>query len=131
MDRVFKLVERDDQMPEPSTPVIPSWNGEIEFKNVWFAYVDGDGQPDWVLRDVSFTVQAGERVAFVGATGREKLRCQPHLSVHDFQEGQILIDGVEIRNIPGGIGARIEVMLQDVFSLVARCENVAARLKRE
>ena len=62
-DRVFKLLKKDDQMPEPSTPVIPSWNGEIEFKNVWFAYVDGDdGQPIGCC-DV-FTVQAGERVAF-------------------------------------------------------------------
>ena len=88
-DRVFKLLEKDDQMPEPSSPVIPSWQGEIEFKNVWFAYVDGDdGQPDWVLRDVSFTAQAGERVAFVGATGAgKKLNRQPHLSVLRFSEG--------------------------------------------
>ena len=117
-DRVFKLLEKDDQMPEPSSPVIPSWKGEIEFKNVWFAYVDGDdGQPDWVLRDVSFTAQAGERVAFVGATGAGKSSIVNLISrFYDFQKGQILIDGVEIRDIPmEDLRARIGVVLQDVF----------------
>ena len=55
-DRVFKLLDRDDSIAEPASPLVPSWKGEIVFDDVWFAYVDKeDGTPDWVLRGVSFS----------------------------------------------------------------------------
>jgi ATP-binding cassette subfamily B protein len=117
-DRVFKLLERDDRLPEPAEPIVPTWQGEIEFKNVWFAYVDKeDGTPDWVLRDTSFVVKPGERVAFVGATGAGKSSIVNLISrFYEFQKGEILLDGVDIRSIPvDELRARIGVVLQDVF----------------
>ena len=117
-DRVFKLLDRDDSIPEPKWPVSPSWKGEIAFEDVWFAYVDKeDGSPDWVLRGVSFVVKPGERVAFVGATGAGKSSIVNLISrFYEFQKGRITIDGVDIRDIPvDELRSQIGVVLQDVF----------------
>ena len=117
-DRVFKLLDRDDSIPEPTSPQEPSWQGEIAFEDVWFAYVDKeDGTPDWVLRGVSFVVKPGERVAFVGATGAGKSSIVNLISrFYEFQKGRITIDGVDIRDIPVDmLRSRIGVVLQDVF----------------
>lgn len=117
-DRVFKLLDRDDSIPEPTSPQKPSWQGEIAFEDVWFAYVDKeDGTPDWVLRGVSFVVKPGERVAFVGATGAGKSSIVNLISrFYEFQKGRITIDGVDIRDIPVDVlRSRIGVVLQDVF----------------
>lgn len=117
-DRVFKLLDRDDRIPEPTSPREPSWQGEIAFEDVWFAYVDKeDGTPDWVLRGVSFVVKPGERVAFVGATGAGKSSIVNLISrFYEFQKGRITIDGVDIRDIPVDmLRSRIGVVLQDVF----------------
>ena len=117
-DRVFKLLDRDDSIPEPTSPQEPSWQGEIAFENVWFAYIDKeDGTPDWVLRGVSFVVRPGERVAFVGATGAGKSSIVNLISrFYEFQTGRITIDGVDIRDIPVDVlRSRIGVVLQDVF----------------
>ena len=117
-DRVFKLLDRHDSIAEPASPVIPSWKGEIVFDDVWFAYVDKeDGTPDWVLRGVSFSVQPGERVAFVGATGAGKSSIVNLISrFYEFQKGRITIDGVDIRDIPVDVlRGQIGVVLQDVF----------------
>ena len=117
-DRVFKLLDRDDSIAEPASPVIPSWKGEIVFDDVWFAYVDKeDGTPDWVLRGVSFSVQPGERVAFVGATGAGKSSIVNLISrFYEFQKGRITIDGVDICDIPVDVlRGQIGVVLQDVF----------------
>ncbi len=87
--------------------------GDIEFRNVWFAYVPGE----WILKDVSFKVSAGQTVAFVGATGSGKstilsLICRNY----DIQRGEILIDGVDIRRIKiSSLRSHIGQMLQDVF----------------
>lgn len=117
-DRVFKLLDRDDSIPEPTSPREPSWQGEIAFEDVWFAYVDKeDGTPDWVLRGVSFVVKPGESVAFVGATGAGKSSIVNLISrFYEFQKGRITIDGVDIRDIPVDVlRSRIGVVLQDVF----------------
>ena len=87
--------------------------GEIEFRNVWFAYVPGE----WVLKDVSFHVKPRETVAFVGSTGSGKstilsLICRNY----DIQQGQILIDGIDIRRIKiSSLRRHFGQMLQDVF----------------
>ena len=87
--------------------------GDIEFKNVWFAYNEGE----WVLRDVSFKVNAGQTVAFVGSTGSGKttilsLICRNY----DIQKGEILIDGINIKNIKiSSLRSHFGQMLQDVF----------------
>ena len=117
-DRVFKLLDRDDSIADPASPLVPSWKGEIVFDDVWFAYVDKeDGMPDWVLRGVSFSVQPGERVAFVGATGAGKSSIVNLISrFYEFQKGRNTIDGVDIRDIPVDVlRGQIGVVLQDVF----------------
>jgi ATP-binding cassette subfamily B protein len=87
--------------------------GDIEFKNVWFAY----NEDEWVLRDVSFKVEAKQTVAFVGSTGSGKttilsLICRNY----DIQKGQILIDGIDIRKIKiASLRRHFGQMLQDVF----------------
>ena len=87
--------------------------GEIEFKNVWFAYVG----EDWVLKDVSFTIGAGETAAFVGSTGSGKTTI---LSLivrnYDIQKGSITIDGIDIKKIKlSSLRKQFGQMLQDVF----------------
>ena len=117
-DRVFKLLGRDDRMPAPDAPISPSWAGEIAFHNVSFAYgTKDDGTPDWVLRNVSFHIRPGERVAFVGATGAGKSSIVNLISrFYDFQEGQITLDGLDIRDIAvDELRSNIGVVLQDVF----------------
>jgi ATP-binding cassette, subfamily B, multidrug efflux pump len=95
--------------------------GEIEFRNVWFAYVRSSGQPDadweWVLRDVSFRIRPGERVAIVGHTGAGKTSLiSLLLRFYEPQRGEILFDGVPIRDVPvADLRDRIGLVLQDVF----------------
>jgi ATP-binding cassette subfamily B multidrug efflux pump len=95
--------------------------GEIEFRNVWFAYVrssdDADAEWDWVLRDVSFRARAGERVAIVGHTGAGKTSIiSLLLRFYEPQRGEILFDGVPIRDVPvHELRERIGLVLQDVF----------------
>ncbi len=106
-----------DMVPEvvdaPDAEEADALKGDIEFRHVWFAY---KGE-DWVLKDVSFKVQAGETVAFVGSTGSGKttilsLICRNY----DIQKGQILIDGRDIRTIKiSSLRRQFGQMLQDVF----------------
>jgi ATP-binding cassette subfamily B protein len=90
-----------------------SIRGEVEFKNVWFAY----NNEDWVLKDVSFKVSAGETVAFVGATGAGKSTIINLINrFYDVNKGEILIDGIPVnRYNRDSLRKRIAVVLQDVF----------------
>ncbi len=106
-------------------------DGNIEFKNVWFAYTG----EEWVLKDVSFKVNAGDTVAFVGSTGSGKttilsLICRNY----DIQRGQILVDGVDIKKIKiSSLRRHFGQMLQDVFlfsgtvrsNIVLRSEGIS------
>ncbi len=119
-ERVFKLLDRDIEVVDPAEPaLLPSpTRGAIEFRGVWFAYGDGDdGTPNWVLRDVSFTVQPGEKVAIVGHTGAGKTTIINLLMrFYDVQKGEILLDGVPIHTVAlDDLRARIGLVLQDVF----------------
>jgi ATP-binding cassette subfamily B protein len=67
-DRVFKLLAKDEGMEDPESDSSYAFRGDIEFENVWFAY---EGE-QWVLQDVSFRIEAGQKIAFVGATGAGK-----------------------------------------------------------
>jgi ATP-binding cassette subfamily B protein len=113
-------------------------SGRIEFRNVWFAYrrlegeLEGEGDWDWVLRDISFTAQPGERVAIVGHTGAGKTSLVNLLMrFYEPQRGQILFDGVPIDEFdPLALRERIGLVLQDVF-LFSRDVAYNIRLGRD
>ena len=95
-ERIFTLLDTESSIAEPLSPKEISEVNEIVFDNVWFAY---EGE-DWVLRDVSFRVASGERVAFVGPTGAGKTSIiNLLLRFYDVNKGRILINGVDIREI--------------------------------
>lgn len=113
-EKIFTIFDTEPQVvDEPDAIELERVEGNIEFRNVWFAYVE----EEWVLRDVSFTVGAGDTVAFVGSTGSGKttilsLICRNY----DIQKGQILIDGIDIRKIKiSSLRRHFGQMLQDVF----------------
>ena len=132
-ERVFKLLDTPVEVTSPATPVrLDHVQGRIEFRNVWFAYRGtpgrrsekvpaGDGnppaEPDWVLKDVSFTIEPGETVAIVGHTGAGKTTLiSLLLRFYDVQRGQVLLDGVDLRQLELTELRRLfGVVLQDPF----------------
>ncbi len=119
-ERVFKLLDRDIGIVDPAEPVTLAdpVRGEIEFRDVWFAYGErDDGQPDWVLRGVSFRAAPGEKMAIVGHTGAGKTTIINLLMrFYDVTRGQILLDGVPVDRLRlDDLRARIGLVLQDVF----------------
>ncbi|MCP5453214.1 MAG: ABC transporter ATP-binding protein [Spirochaetaceae bacterium] len=113
-ERVFKLMDDDERIPdEPTGRLAAPVRGRIEFDRVWFAY---KGE-DWVLRDLSFTVEPGETLAIVGYTGAGKSTVGSLLArLWDPQRGEIRLDGVPIRNLPlGELRSSIRPVMQDVF----------------
>jgi ATP-binding cassette subfamily B protein len=112
--RIFKTIDLPVAITSPDKPQKTGRaQGRIEFRNVWFAY---KGE-DWVLKDVSFTVEPGQAVAFVGHTGAGKTTITNLLMrLYDIQKGQILLDGVDVRewDLPA-LRENFAVVLQDVF----------------
>lgn len=112
--RIFEIldtvdVQEDIHRGRPLQQV----RGEIEFKNVWFAYND----EEWILKDLSFKIEAGETAAFVGATGSGKSTIISLLTrFYDIQKGEILLDGVNIKEFNLlDLRRQVSVVLQDVF----------------
>jgi ATP-binding cassette subfamily B multidrug efflux pump len=153
-ERVFKLLDTPAEITEAATTKIPQGPGRIEFDRVWFAYrsvekdekvssslarPDGRGrpspleqlrghpgaEPDWVLRDVSFTIEPGETVAIVGHTGAGKTTIiSLLLRFYDVQRGAIRIDGVDIKEMPlADLRRRFGVVLQDPFLFTGTVEG--------
>ncbi|HEY6332699.1 MAG TPA: ABC transporter ATP-binding protein [Blastocatellia bacterium] len=113
-ERIFKLLDEPVVIESPENPVrMGRARGRIEFRNVWFAY---KGE-DWVLKDVSFLAEPGEKIAFVGHTGAGKTTITNLLlRFYDVQRGEILLDGVDIRLMDlQELRANFSVVLQDVF----------------
>jgi ATP-binding cassette subfamily B multidrug efflux pump len=113
-DRVFDIIDKEDSLEDlDEGEPISAFSGRIEFKNVWFAYVD----ENWVLKDISFTIEPGQNVAFVGATGSGKSTIISLLArFYEIQKGEILIDGKDIRQYKKSDLRRcISVVQQDVF----------------
>lgn len=112
-ERVFKVMDTDEVIENKGTQDIEKVKGEIEFKNVFFAYND----EDWILKDVSFSVKPGETIALVGATGAGKSSVINLLNrFYEYNKGEISIDGVNIREYElFALRKHIGVVLQDVF----------------
>jgi len=112
-ERIFDVLDTDEFTPNMGTKVPEKVHGKIEFKNVWFAYND----EKWVLKDVSFKVNAGETLALVGATGAGKSSIINILSrFYEIQKGSILLDGIDIRDYElNFLRQTISTVLQDVF----------------
>ncbi len=130
-EKIFTIFDIEPKIVDsPDAIELDHISGDIEFKNVWFSYVEGE----WVLKDISFHVKPNETVAFVGSTGSGKstilsLICRNY----DFQKGEILIDGIDIRKIKiSSLRRHFGQMLQDVFlfsgtirsNIVLREENI-------
>lgn len=113
-ERIFKLLDNQTFIKNPDEPVeLKSVQGRIEFKNVWFAYED----ENYVLKDVSFTINPGESVAIVGHTGAGKSTLINILTrFYDIQKGSILLDGIDIRKLDKrDLRQYISIVLQDVY----------------
>ena len=130
-EKVFSIMDIQPQMTDaPDAIELDEVKGDIEFRDVWFSYVPGE----WVLQGVSFHVEPRQTVAFVGSTGSGKstilsLICRNY----EFQKGEILIDGIDIRKIKiSSLRRHFGQMLQDVFlfsgtirsNIVLREENI-------
>ena len=111
--RIFNLLENEDYIANEGTLRPKSLKGEVEFKNVWFAYND----EDYVLKDISLTVKPGETLALVGATGAGKSSVINLLSrFYEINKGEILVDGIHLREYElASLRREIGVVLQDVF----------------
>jgi ATP-binding cassette, subfamily B, multidrug efflux pump len=124
-ERIFKLLDTPADIVSPAVTKRPAGLGRIEFDHVWFAYRDmpeesGNGAnptPDWVLRDVTFTIKPGETVAVVGHTGAGKTTLiSLLLRFYDVQKGAVLIDGVDVKDMDlADLRSRFGVVLQDPF----------------
>jgi ATP-binding cassette subfamily B protein len=149
-ERVFKLLDTPVEIVSPAQPAKAVGKGTIEFDHVWFAYrqleadgaaetevvAESNGHPhahapadssgyDWVLRDVSFTIEPGETVAIVGHTGAGKTTIISLLMrFYDIQKGAIRIDGVDVRRMElTDLRRRFGVVLQDPFLFSGTIEN--------
>lgn len=112
-ERVFKLIDDKEQLEPTSTYMPQTLKGNVEFKNVWFAYND----EDWVLRDVSFKVDEGKSLALVGATGAGKSSIINLINkFYQINKGDILVDGVSVNEYDiYKLRKEVAVVLQDVF----------------
>lgn len=113
-EKIFTVMDEDEFIPEVENPKQPDKiTGKIEFDHVWFAY---DGE-NYVLKDVSFVINPGEKVAFVGTTGAGKSSILNLIGrYYDIQKGHIYIDGIDIRQLSKKqLRSAIGQMQQDVF----------------
>jgi ATP-binding cassette subfamily B multidrug efflux pump len=120
-ERLFQLLDDKTILSiHPAPQPLEHVRGDIEFRNVWFAYnppSDGAQSPEWVLKNISFSIKQGQTVAIVGHTGAGKTTIINLLSrFYDIQQGEIFIDGINIQHVnPHDLRKHIAVVLQDVF----------------
>ncbi len=121
-EKIFTIMDEEPLVKEAAEPVVlPRILGRIEFSHVWFAY----DEENYVLRDVSFVIEPGQKVAFVGATGAGKSSILNLIGrYYDIQKGNIYIDGVDIRQISKRqLRSAIGQMQQDVFIFEGTIES--------
>jgi ATP-binding cassette subfamily B multidrug efflux pump len=127
-ERIFRLLDEPVTITSPAqVRTIDEPRGEIEFRNVWFAYHGGatPEEKDWILRDVSFQVEPGQTLAIVGHTGAGKTTIiQLLLRFYDIQRGEILLDGIDIRQLEMHDLRRLfGIVLQDPFLFTGTLES--------
>jgi ATP-binding cassette, subfamily B, multidrug efflux pump len=142
-ERIFKLLDTPPEITSPTVTKTPEGPGRIEFDHVWFGYrtvpapeasnahVGGGAltcpstEPDWVLRDVSFTIEPGETVAIVGHTGAGKTTIISLLMrFYDVQKGAIKIDGIDVKEMDvADLRRRFGIVLQDPFLFTGTIEG--------
>ena len=112
-EKIFSILDEKPEIVNPKHPRTVAMNGRIEFRHVWFAYE----KEDYILKDVSFCIEPGEKIAFVGATGAGKSSILNLIGrYYDIQRGEILIDGVNIKEIDkDALRHAIGQVQQDVF----------------
>ena len=112
-EKIFTILDIEPEIKDEEDAIDVDIIGNIEFKNVWFSYVD----EEWILKDVSFSINSKDVVAFVGATGAGKTTILSLITRnYDIKKGQILIDGIDIKKIKiSSLRSQIGQMLQDVF----------------
>lgn len=113
-DRIFELLDQEDTLENlHSGKRMEHIKGTIEFRHVWFAYIEDN----WILKDISFKIEKGQSAAFVGQTGAGKTTIISLISgFYKIQKGEILIDGVNINDInKSDLRRNVSVVLQDVF----------------
>ena len=124
-ERVFRVLDTNEFISDAGKDELVVVKGDLQFKNVWFSYKDlqnAQSQSDiiddeWVLKDLNFSVKPGQTLALVGATGAGKSSIVNLISrLYEFQKGQILLDGKDIRSIQlSSLRKNIGIVLQDVF----------------
>jgi len=132
-ERIFKLLDAPVEITSPAITKKPDGPGRIAFDHVWFAYREVEAeegsnasiQPDWVLRDVNFSIEPGETVAIVGHTGAGKTTIISLLMrFYDVQKGAITMDGVDVKDMDlDDLRRRFGVVLQDPFLFTGTVEG--------
>ncbi len=112
-DRIFKVLDTDEIAPNNGTITTGRLKGQIDFKNVWFAY----NEENWVLKDISFSIKPGETLALVGATGAGKSSTINILNrFYEIGKGSVSVDGMDIQNYElNFLRSQIATVIQDVF----------------
>jgi ATP-binding cassette, subfamily B, multidrug efflux pump len=125
-ERIFELLDDDTEVEQKGEVVLRDFHGDISFENVWFAYVD----EEYVLKDVSFKLEAGKSLAIVGATGAGKSSIISLITrLYTIQKGTIKIDGIEVNALEiESLRNQVAVVLQDVFLFAGTVsENVTLK----